>query len=147
MTPDLSELNLPTLKNAILTQFTCLKSGNCCRREGVVYASLGEINRMAQTLGINPDAFIKRYTLRENGWYVLAKKGFRDTCFLNNKNECDIYEARPGHCRTYPYWSELWESKESILEELSLCPGLQKAFQKVTAEALANPAPHKPQTA
>lgn len=130
----ISELDLPALKNAILADFICQKSGNCCRREGVVYASLGEISRMATLLGLTADSFIKRYTQRENGWHVLAKPGFRPTCFLNEKNECDIYEARPGHCRTYPYWPELWESKESILEEVSLCPGLQKALNKVLAK-------------
>ncbi len=125
---------LPLLKDEILAKFQCQKSGNCCRRDGVVYGSLTEIKRMAAVLDIEVAAFIERYTYRDNGWYVLASKNHRPHCFLNEKNECRIYEARPTHCRKYPYWPDLWETAESILEEVSLCPGLRKALRSVLSE-------------
>lgn len=35
-----------------------------------------------------------------------------------------MYEARPTQCRTYPFWSNIVDSKESWNREARECPGI-----------------------
>jgi Fe-S-cluster containining protein len=125
-------MDLLALKEDILAKFECQKSGNCCRREGVVYATVPEMKAMADFLGINLGDFIQRFTQRKDGWYMIASPTHRPTCFLTPENTCSVYQFRPKACKTYPHWPSIWMSEEDILTELALCPGLKKAFEKAT---------------
>ena len=115
------------IKQQILSKFRCQKTGNCCRRDGIVYASQDEIKEMAASLDIDIATFMSRFTKRDNGWTVISTQRFRPNCFLDDNNGCSIYNARPKHCRTYPDWPQIWDNKESLLTEASLCPALKKA--------------------
>ena len=127
----LDKVDLPSLKKEILAIFECQKSGNCCKREGIVVVSLPDIQAMAAYLNIDPDTFCNRFVKRENGWSVIASKIHRPLCFLTDKNQCQVYPVRPDTCKTYPDWESLWEDVPTILEEIALCPGLKKAFDQV----------------
>ncbi len=131
----MSASTLSDLRDAILTQFVCQQSGNCCKREGFVYVTLAELTDMATFLGIPADSFVSRYVQRHNGWMVIASPTHRPGCFVTPHNTCGIYPTRPNSCRSYPTWPEIWESEESILAELALCPGLKKAFDEVQLRA------------
>ncbi len=130
----MTETHIPDLvgqKEIILSQFKCQNSGNCCRCAGYVYVTKKEIDQMAEIKQEHPALFIQNYVRRENGWDVIAGPSFRPQCFLNTSNQCDVYEARPQACRSYPDWPEIWESNASILKESESCPGLKKAIEKV----------------
>ncbi len=125
--------NLQELKKQLLEKFECQKSGNCCRREGMVYVTIPDMQKMATFLGLQLNAFIQQFCKRENGWYVVASPTHRPNCFLKDDNTCSVYALRPKSCKDYPNWPELWENRESILAELSMCPGLKKAFDRISA--------------
>jgi len=122
---------LSQLKTALLSEFKCQKSGNCCKREGYVYVTQTELTAMAKTLKLSAATFTKRYITYDNGWPVIATPTHRPRCFLNDKNQCQVYDNRPIACKTYPDWPSIWESKESILSEIAQCPGLKRAFEKI----------------
>lgn len=121
---------MDSVKEKVLAEFQCLKSGNCCRCPGVVHVTPENIESMAAIKKMTVFDFVNEYVIRQNGWSVVASSTFRPECFLNEKNQCDVYEARPLQCKTYPRWPELWESKERLLQETKLCPGLKKALGK-----------------
>jgi uncharacterized protein len=127
---------LGDLRDQILERFACQQSGNCCKKEGFVYVTLAELTEMAAFLGISAEDFVHTYVRRHNGWMVISSPTHRPGCFVSPQNTCDIYPARPHSCRTYPTWSEIWESEETILAELALCPGLKKAFDEVLLDHL-----------
>ena len=128
-------LTLSEKKDIILKKFNCQKTGNCCRTDGVVYATQTEINKMATELNIDITTFIQRYVQKKEGWLTIANQNFRKNCFLNDKNECRIYNCRPKQCKTYPNWPEIWKSEDSFFQELLLCPALKKAYIDSTVPA------------
>ncbi|MCA8972485.1 MAG: YkgJ family cysteine cluster protein, partial [Planctomycetes bacterium] len=38
---------------------------------------------------------------------------------------CRIYEARPEHCRTFPYWPEILEDDAAFAEARRFCAGIE----------------------
>jgi len=124
------------MKRNILSEFECQKSGNCCRCPGLVHVSIPEMEKMAEEKKCSLDEFISTYTQRHNGRYVVATPTFRQQCFLNDKNQCSVYNARPEQCKTYPDWPEIWESPSTIQKETELCPGLKKAVNKAYPEGI-----------
>ena len=107
-------------KESILKHFTCQKTGNCCRTAGTVYVTDDNIKQMASQLKLPIFEFKQKFTLRKNGWQIIADTRFRPNCFLNKDNYCDVYESRPHKCKTYPNWPEIWENKTSFLKEIKL---------------------------
>lgn len=84
---------------------------------------------MAEKLELPISEFKEKFVLEENGWQLIAKPGFRKNCFLDKNNNCQVYEARPKKCRTYPDWPEIFQSEETLKKETELCPGLRKAYE------------------
>lgn len=128
---DLSMMDMDAIKAEMLANFECQKSGNCCKCPGVVYATQKEISKMAESLEITSYEFRQDYVVKKNGWDVIADEEHRPNCFLNEDNRCLVYPGRPEACRTYPDWPSIWESKEAVLKECQICPGLNKALKKV----------------
>lgn len=123
-------ISMNEIKEKVLKEFQCQQSGNCCRCPGIVHVTQKDIESMATIKNIPVFDFMNNYVIRQNGWSVVASTTFRTSCFLNEKNQCDVYQARPEQCRTYPHWPELWESEERVVKETALCPGLKKALNK-----------------
>jgi len=119
------------LKQKILAAFQCQQTGNCCKKEGVVYATGPELEAMAAYLNMPLADFLQKFVVLDNGWRVLANTKHRPNCFLNDSKGCSIYPVRPKACKTYPDWPEIWGSMESIVYETTVCKGLKKAFDEV----------------
>jgi uncharacterized protein len=128
-------MSLIQKKSQILSHFKCQKSGNCCKCPGYVYVDDADISKMADIKGQSVESFTAAYVSRESGWKVVARPGFRPDCFLDEQNGCTVYEARPKACKTYPDWPEIWDSEESLLKELSICPGLKMAVKSISSES------------
>lgn len=117
-------------KDAILKAFKCQQSGNCCKCPGFVYVDEKTVQEMASILKIDVSEFVSNYVKIEKGWKVVATPTYRSNCFLDERNNCKVYEARPNACRTYPDWPGIWESDAKLLEETRLCPGLRLAVSQ-----------------
>ena len=99
-------------------RFGCTECGACCRREGYVWVSAPEVERLARHLGLPVSEFRARYTmeveiegLKEPG--VSLIRGAEACIFLDvATNRCTVYEARPAQCAAYPFWPRAVRSRE-----------------------------------
>lgn len=114
-----------------MSHFQCQQSGNCCRADGTVYVTATDAKFMARKLNMTEFDFFNRYVKRKNGQLVIADHAFRPRCFLNECNECQVYNHRPKQCRTYPDWPEIWASDETVIAESHHCPALRTAIANI----------------
>ena len=87
-----------------------------------------EIAPLAELQGLTPEAFLARYCSPGPGQDWLLKAGPRapECVFLEREGpgtRCRVYEARPGHCRSFPRWPELRKPGPALDEFLRFCPG------------------------
>lgn len=120
-------------------RFECTMCGNCCTGpEGVVWFTAAEGRAMAEALGIAEADFYRDYARRlDNRWTLVERvverggRALHDCVFLDHdlvpgKAVCRVYQARPGQCRTWPFWPEnltsrrAWESAK----RRAPCPGM-----------------------
>ncbi|KAF0688815.1 Aste57867_19637 [Aphanomyces stellatus] len=125
--------------------FKCTKCGNCCSgTKGTVRFLETEVDAMvAAVQAESVSAFLDKYARRQGRgaktFYQLKQKrtadGF-DCVFLDRKSlkgkaVCSLYDARPLQCRTWPFWPENVESRQTW-EALKHgtkgggCPGINK---------------------
>jgi Fe-S-cluster containining protein len=88
---------------------------------------------MAAALGMSETAFLRQFAHRINGKWSLREQvgpGGMDCVFLtwdqDGRSGCSLYAARPGQCRTWPFWAENLVSPEAW-EGTRLrtpCPGM-----------------------
>ena len=108
-------------------RFECQGSGKCCRfRSGYshVYVSLPERRRLAALLGLLTSTFTRLYCIRSDDSYELKSDG--NACIFLRGNMCSVYEARPGQCRSWPFWPENMNRNAWQKEVVSFCPGVGK---------------------
>ena len=118
-------------KKEILDLFECQQTGKCCRCPGYVYVTKQEIQNMSSILDQTPHDFRQQYVKKDQGWDTIATPDFRPNCFLDKKNACKVYKARPKACKTYPNWPSIWESEVNLLKETQVCAGLKLAVKKL----------------
>jgi hypothetical protein len=104
--------------------FTCTRCGKCCRDRDeptFVFVEEDDILALSEHLGLSVKRFISRYCAWDEDGYILTKKP--GACiFWSEEVGCEVYEARPVQCRTWPFWAsnlreENWE------EAADFCPG------------------------
>jgi len=97
-------------------QFECTGCGECCRSRGGrpswVYVTIEERRRLAQHLALSTSEFTQKYCEKTHGFFHLRNPS-ADCVFLKGAR-CTVYAARPGQCRTFPFWREnmsreVWE--------------------------------------
>jgi Fe-S-cluster containining protein len=108
-------------------RFECTVCGKCCTTHGeyaYVYVDDDEVLDLARFLELSPREFRRKYTfVDEDGWRQLAFSG--DRCiFLDESGRCDVYEARPVQCRTFPFWPEMIRAGGWTPDAQARCEGL-----------------------
>ena len=107
-------------------RFECTACGRCCTNHDghdSVFMTEQDLKRAAEKLGLTRKEFLKRYTRRARGGRVLKDRG--DRCvFLSPEGLCEIYDARPLQCRTFPFWPENLNPKTWNETIASDCPGV-----------------------
>ena len=116
-------------------RFACTQCGNCCTGPpGFVLFNEDEAAAMAKKLGVTEAQFYRRFA-RQVGqrWSLTEHKTVHgyDCVFLDRESApgraiCRLYEARPGQCRTWPFWRENLETPESweSARQSTPCPGM-----------------------
>lgn len=111
-------------------KFTCTRCGDCCRGPDPGYVEVDEamIARLAEHRGLSPEAFSRRYVrfISHLGLYSLTEKRGGDCIFWSDDSGCEVYEARPTQCRTFPFWPETIDSREAWDEHVADCPGMTR---------------------
>ena len=103
---------------------TC--GGKCCRgREGYIWISMEEIEKMAGTMKMDVPLFSRQYIRQVQGRLSLQERiinGEHFCCFSDPiDGQCAIYQSRPRQCRTFPFWNQFKKEPRKLLDE---CPGV-----------------------
>ena len=118
-------------------RFECQGSGKCCTSRGsygYVYLNTEDQKRFAKYFKMKLPDFLKKYCGKSNGHVFLLdprEMGLTghpegDCIFLENGNRCGVYEARPEHCRTWPFWPENMNPRTLNTVIATFCPGVGK---------------------
>ena len=105
--------------------FECTGCGKCCRTKGDVFMDPEETLAASKLLNLSVKEFTNQYAKmedEESGWTLLKSKSVEGSCiFLNEENnQCQIYEARPLQCSTYPFWPRIMSSQDSWNDEVRI---------------------------
>ena len=117
-------------------RFECTGCGECCRARGGkpswVYVTIDERRRLARHLKLSTSAFTRRYCGKANGFFHL-RNPTADCLFLDGAR-CTVYAARPGQCRTYPFWRENMNAEVWNTQVKRDCPGVGRGRTWTKAE-------------
>ncbi len=106
--------------------FCCTACGECCSNHSgydFVFLTPKDISNLANFLELPEEDFLRAYTREDVSDVVLKDKG--EACiFLGKNGRCQIYEARPVQCRTFPFWPENMNEKVWNHEIKRDCPGV-----------------------
>lgn len=123
-------------------RFSCKRCGACCRYEpGFVFISKNDLSRLSAAFSIKEEEFIRRYcrfvTVGGKKRLSLQEKPNYDCIFWENGG-CKAYEARPFQCRSFPFWTNIMESRGHWETQKESCPGMGegKLFTKEEIERL-----------
>ncbi len=106
--------------------FACTRSGRCCHQRGevaYVYVNYRERQRLAAHLGLEVADFNRQYTRSEDDGArtLLFRQGH---CIFLQERMCQVHEAKPVQCRTWPFWPELLHSEDAYQSQVrEFCPG------------------------
>ena len=98
---------------------------NCCRQEGFVNVTDGDVRRIAPFLGMSAAQFRRRYVYRTtNRQRLRVPKGSR--CHFLVDGGCSIHAVKPTQCRLFPFWPEFVKSERAWRKLATWCPGIGK---------------------
>ncbi|OFZ18275.1 MAG: hypothetical protein A2X94_07510 [Bdellovibrionales bacterium GWB1_55_8] len=112
-------------------RFKCLGCGKCCQARdtyGFVYLTKKDRQRLALHLQLSEKEFRRKYCEETDGWTHL--KNPRLDCGFFKNNGCEVYEARPEQCRTWPFWPENMNARAWRSQVLSFCRGASEATHR-----------------
>lgn len=109
-------------------KFECTQCSGCCRLDpGFVFLSYNDLDRLKNYFNISEDKFIEKYCrivdMGENKRLSLVEKPNYDCIFWSN-GICEIYDARPLQCRSYPFWKPFLTDRKSWNAEAESCSGM-----------------------
>lgn len=106
-------------------RFQCTQCGNCCTgAPGFVWVTNDEIQALADELSISFEEFEKVY-VRQVGIRRSLREFPNGDCvfFDTEQRNCQVYNARPKQCRTWPFWDSNLKSPEAWQQTCEVCPG------------------------
>ena len=103
---------------------TCL--GRCCTGEsGYIYVTKDEIKAIAEVLNEDINELRVKYLFKKGYKYSIKELNFNDSyeCIFYDResNGCQIYNARPSQCKTFPFWDYYKTRVNELKQE---CPGI-----------------------
>lgn len=109
-------------------KFTCSQCGDCCTgAPGHVWVNNEEITALAAVVGISVEVFEEQYVRRVGIRKSLKEFPNGDCVFFDSESrKCNVYEARPRQCRTWPFWDSNLKTPEDWKHTCSVCPGSGK---------------------
>jgi Fe-S-cluster containining protein len=105
-------------------RFACTGCGACCHGPGYVWVDAAEIAVLAEHLGLDLDAFGRRYLRRVDGRLALVD-GADEACVFW-RDGCTVYPARPTQCRTFPFWRDNLTSRAAWNRVARESPGVDQ---------------------
>jgi len=106
-------------------RFRCVACGRCCRRPGWVRFTENDLRRAARRLDLTVSAFRERTIDEEDGEGAWIRVTRRRPCPFLREGGCVIHDAKPEQCRSFPFWPEILESRETWNRRARTCPGME----------------------
>ena len=134
-TPKNIDYIMQDLHDAEFKKTDCLKCANCCKTTGPLF-TLADVERVSKHLKQKPQQFISNFLqVDEDNDYVLQSV---PCIFLDNENECMIYDVRPKACREFPHTDrkKFQQIADLTLKNVAICPA---AYNIVEAMKLKLP--------
>jgi Fe-S-cluster containining protein len=104
--------------------FTCTRCGLCCTgAPGFVWVDDAELAALAQHLDEPVEQVTALYSRPVRGRRSLRERPNGDCVFWDHSIGCTVYPARPGQCRTWPFWRSNVETPEAWERTTAVCPG------------------------
>lgn len=107
-----------------MKNFECKRCGTCCKWSGYVRLLAGEIEEIANFLGLELHVFTSKYTIvtadRRN-LSLIEKENGSCIFFIDEPAGCAINPVKPKQCRDFPHhwnfenWQEECESAKDLL--------------------------------
>jgi Fe-S-cluster containining protein len=97
----------------------------CCEKQGFVYLTEEDIDRIAEFLGVRRKTFESRHVYRTRNTRRLRTPR-NSQCIFLREGGCSIHPVKPRQCRLFPFWPELVESKKEWHKTAAWCPGIGK---------------------
>ncbi len=110
--------------------YDCLTCANCCKTTGPLFTR-ADIERISKVFRMKSGDFIDEYLqMDEEGDFVLQST---PCTFLNENNECLIYDARPKACREFPHTDRknLYQIRNLTLQNSLICPITYKVLEDI----------------
>lgn len=106
-------------------QFECTQCGACCSGEpGYVWVGDDEIAAMAGEMGLEVDAFERKFVRQVGTERSLIEYPDGDCILLDPRTRrCTVYESRPTQCRTWPFWDSNLKKPKDWKQTCEVCPG------------------------
>ncbi len=108
--------------------FECTACGNCCTKsDGFVVLDEPEASKIANVLNISESEFLETYVdVLPDAQTLNLKSLSNGDCIFLKDEKCQVYEARPMQCRTFPFWPENLKSLYRWKHVAKECPGIGK---------------------
>jgi len=107
-------------------KFNCSQCGDCCTgAPGYVWVNKEEIAKLAAAAGIEDVEEFERLYVRKIGIRKSLKEFPNGDCvfFDSETRKCQVYQARPRQCRTWPFWDSNLRTPEAWEATCEICPG------------------------
>jgi uncharacterized protein len=120
-------------------KFSCTACGCCCTgAPGFVWVNKAEIGAMAKAIGLDVEEFERRYVRIVGIRKSLVEYANGDCVFFDGeRRNCQIYEARPRQCRTWPFWPSNLTSPANWDQISERCPGCNRGRRVPLGKILA----------
>lgn len=107
-------------------RFECQGCGQCCTTwYGNVFLHDEDIPRISKELGMDQDAFKKRYVARDSRGRTVINLLPNGYCPFY-RDGCAIHEFKPLTCTSWPFWDYVSNSEHSWNQAEQQCPGVGK---------------------
>lgn len=107
-------------------RFGCRKCGRCCTGEpGYVWVTDEEIARLAKAVHMQKTLFENSFVrlIKGNHKSLIELPGGDCVLFDPEKRGCRVYADRPIQCRTWPFWHQNIDTKNSWKKTAKFCHG------------------------
>jgi len=119
------------LDAAVPFRFACSRCGHCCSGgDGCAWIADEELEPLARALDMDTDSFVALH-VREapdprggTRRLALRERAYGRCTLLEGRNTCRAYEARPAHCREFPYWPSVMAGGAGFEAARATCPGI-----------------------
>ena len=122
-------------------RFKCSQCGNCCTgAPGYVWVNKEEVEALAAEVHLSVDEFMSKYVRKVGVRMSLVEYSNGDCVFFDNvKRTCNVYNARPRQCRTWPFWDSNIRTEKAWQQTCEVCPGSGQGnlvpLEKIVAQA------------